>query len=53
MDTSQVSAWADKLIDLCTSVGSKIVLALLILFRYKDEDFSFLKKHSGRTKTEE
>ena len=30
MDTSQVSAWADKLIDLCTSVGSKIVLALLI-----------------------
>ena len=32
---------------------SVIVLALLILFRYKDEDFSFLKKHSGRTKTEE
>lgn len=30
MDTNQVSAWADKLIDLCTSVGSKIVLALLI-----------------------
>lgn len=30
MDGSTISAWADKLIGLCTSVGSKIVLALLI-----------------------
>ncbi|MBQ9059562.1 MAG: mechanosensitive ion channel [Firmicutes bacterium] len=30
MDTSQVSVWADKLIGLCTSVGAKLVLALLI-----------------------
>ena len=30
MDTKQVSVWADKLVDLCASAGSKIVLALLI-----------------------
>ena len=30
MDTNQVSVWADKLADLCTSVGSKILLALVI-----------------------
>lgn len=30
MDTKTVSVWADKLADLCTTVGSKILLALII-----------------------
>ena len=30
MDTGTISVWADKLATLCTTVGSKIVLALLI-----------------------
>ena len=32
---------------------SVIALALLVIFRYKDSDFAFLKRHSGGTKTEE
>ena len=32
MDAGNVSAWADKLIDLCTTFGTKIVLALVIFF---------------------
>ena len=31
MDTATISAWGSKLIDICTSLGIKIVLALLIL----------------------
>ncbi len=30
MDTAQISAWGEKLIDLATAVGGKIILALLI-----------------------
>lgn len=31
MDSATISAWGSKLIDLCTSLGVKIVMALLIL----------------------
>ena len=30
MDSGTISAWTDKLIDICTVVGAKIILALLI-----------------------
>ena len=30
MDTGTISLWASKLVDICTAVGVKIVLALLI-----------------------
>ena len=30
MDTTTISAWGQKLVDLCSTVGSKILLALLI-----------------------
>ena len=30
MDTGTISAWGSKLIDICTALGVKLVLALLI-----------------------
>ena len=53
MDSGTISAWGAKLIDLCSSVGTKIILALLIFIIGRIVIKKILTLLEGRKFTEE